>query len=35
MVDRNGCCADRTRDINVRVGFNNPPAEGTGGDLCQ
>ena len=32
MVERSGCCADRTTDINVRVGMNSPPAEGTGGD---
>ena len=32
MVERSGCCADRTTDINVRVGMNIPPAEGTGGD---
>ena len=32
MVERSGCCADRTTDINVRVGMKSPPAEGTGGD---
>jgi len=32
MVERSGCCADRTADINVRVGMKSPPAEGTGGD---
>ena len=32
MVERSGCCADRTTDIKVRVGMNSPPAEGTGGD---
>ena len=34
MVERSDCCADRTRDINVRVGMNSPPAEGTGGDAA-
>ena len=32
MVERAGCCADRTTDINIRVGMKNPPADGTGGD---
>ena len=32
MVERSGCCADRTKDINVRVGMRSPPADGTGGD---
>ena len=32
MVEREQCCADRTKDINVRVGMKSPPAEGTGGD---
>ena len=32
IFERSDCCADRTRDINVRVGMNSPPAKGTGGD---
>ena len=32
LVEREQCCADRTKDINVRVGMKSPPAEGTGGD---
>ena len=32
MVERTACCADRTTDINIRVGMKNPPADGTGGD---
>ena len=32
MVERTGCCADRTTDINIRVGMKSPPADGTGGD---
>ena len=32
MVERSGCCAFKTKDINVRVGMNSPPEEGTGGD---
>ena len=32
MVERSGCCADNTKDVNVRVGMKSPPAEGTGGD---
>ena len=32
MVERTGCCADRTTDINIRVGMKNPPADGTAGD---
>ena len=31
-MERSGCCAFNTKDINVRVGMKNPPAEGTGGD---
>ena len=33
MVERAGCCAARTTDINIRVGMKNPPADGTGGDV--
>ena len=31
MLERGFCCADRTKDINVRVGMRSPPEEGTGG----
>ena len=33
MVERSGCCADRTTDINIRVGMKSPPEDGTGGDV--
>ena len=33
MVERTCCCAERTADINIRVGMKNPPADGTGGDV--
>ena len=32
MLERGFCCADRTKDINVRVGMKSPPAKRTGGD---
>ena len=31
-MERSGVGAERTTDINIRVGMNSPPAEGTGGD---
>ena len=31
-MERSGVGAERTTDINIRVGMKSPPAEGTGGD---
>ena len=33
MVERTDCCAERTTDINIRVGMKHPPADRTGGDV--
>ena len=33
MVERSGCCADATTDINIRVGMKSPPEEGTDAEI--